>query len=255
VLVLAACRSAASTGINEARADKPPARTGASTNGVAVVELFTSEGCSSCPPADAVLADLVGARGGAVYALAFHVDYWDDLGWPDRFASPDNTARQRAYARSFGTSGVYTPQMIVNGVEPFTGSNRARADQSIARALAQPATVALSVRARPAGSDAIAVDYDAPNAPPDAMLDVALVQRSASTEVRAGENAGRTLRHTNIVVVFVVAPLPRPTGSVVVHVPAFVRRDNGDVIAYVQRPSAGEGGIPVLGSARTAMPH
>ena len=81
------CRS---TSVPEARADEPPS----ATKGVAVVELFTSEGCSSCPPADDVLADLA-TSDRPVYALAFHVDYWDDLGWPDRFASHENTMRQR----------------------------------------------------------------------------------------------------------------------------------------------------------------
>jgi hypothetical protein len=97
----------------EARADEVPR----SERGVAVVELFTSEGCSSCPPADLLLGDLA-RQNVAVYPLEFHVDYWNGLGWPDRFSSSDWTQRQRAYARSLGDRGLYTPQMIVGGTDP-----------------------------------------------------------------------------------------------------------------------------------------
>ena len=100
---LFACRST-STPVPEARADEPPGGAG----GIAVVELFTSEGCSSCPPADEVLGDLSRRSDGPIYALGFHVDYWDNLGWPDRAASPDNTARQKAYAHAFGTGASMT---------------------------------------------------------------------------------------------------------------------------------------------------
>ena len=81
-----------------------------------VVELFTSQGCSSCPPADAILEDLV--KKGEVVALAYHVDYWDYLGWQDTLATPDNTARQYDYAKAFGVRSVYTPQAVINGSDP-----------------------------------------------------------------------------------------------------------------------------------------
>ena len=90
----------------------------------AVVELFTSQGCSSCPPADALLR-----RAGAapdLIALAYHIDYWDYIGWPDSFGSKDNSDRQRAYAESWGSSRVFTPQLIVNGAEGVVGSRRDR---------------------------------------------------------------------------------------------------------------------------------
>jgi hypothetical protein len=220
--------------------------------GAALVELFTSEGCSSCPPADVVLADLARTNR-SVYALAFHVDYWNELGWPDRFSSPEFTARQRAYAAAFGGQGMFTPQMIVNGLEEFTGSDRARADKSIARALARSPTVPLSIRARATEASTVAVDYQAPHAPADAILGVAVVERSAVTEVRRGENAGRTLHHANVVRAFVAAHV-QTSGSTILHVPATLRRDNGEVIACVQRPSTETPGLPVLGCARASLP-
>jgi hypothetical protein len=202
-----------------------------------------------------VLANL--ARRGLpnVYALAFHVDYWDDLGWPDRFASPDNTARQRAYARAFGATGLYTPQMIVGGTEQFTGSDRAHADAAVGRALVQPATVELSVHLRPAGADGVRVDYEAPGAPSGCVFNAAVVERSASTSVAAGENAGRTLHHANIVRAFRGVALSSASGAVVVPLPPSLPPEGAEVIAYVQRSATDGGAMPVLGAARSPLPR
>ena len=242
---LTACHSSPS--LPEARADEP-------ASAVAVVELFTSEGCSSCPPADVVLSELARSADRRIYPLAFHVDYWDSLGWPDRFASHENTSRQGAYERAFGLRGLYTPQMIVGGTEQFTGSDRDRADAAIGRVLAHRGSLRLSVRVRATWADAVTVDYEAPGAPAGSVLSVAVVERSVSTSVRAGENAGRTLRHANVVRAFVGATLSAPTGSVVVHPPASLSRDAGEVIAYVQLPSGDTGGMPVLAADRAALP-
>jgi hypothetical protein len=250
LLALAGCRSGSAT-VPEARADEPAS----SAKGVAVVELFTSEGCSSCPPADDVLADLARTSDRPVYALAFHVDYWDDLGWPDRFASHESTMRQRAYERAFGKGGVYTPQMIVGGTEQFTGSDRDRATAAVARALSHPADVQLVVRPHASGPDAVTVDFEAPGAPSGAVLNVAVVERSASTSVRAGENAGKTLHHANVVRVFLATPFRAPAGSVVLQLPPSLPRDDLELIAYVQRPSSEHGGMPILGATRAQLPR
>jgi hypothetical protein len=253
LVVVAACRAPGSSPVPEARADEPlPV---AAKDGVAVVELFTSEGCSSCPPADAVLARLAGRPG--VFALSFHVDYWDDLGWPDRFASAENTARQRAYARSMAARGLYTPQLVVGGTDAFVGSDGERADAGVSKALAAPSPVHLSLRPRGGATttDAV-VDYESSGAPAGAVLDVAVVERSASSEVRAGENAGKTLHHANVVRAFVTAPLASPSGSVSLHLPQTLRREDADVIAYVQQPSGAGPGMPVLGAASARLdPH
>jgi hypothetical protein len=255
-LALACCRSPASSPLPEARADEPPRATGAGA--VAVVELFTSEGCSSCPPADAVLADLAGAEARGVFALAFHVDYWDGLGWPDRFALPQSAARQREYARAFGGEGMYTPQMVVDGADEFTGNSRDHADSAVARALARPAGAQLSVVPRRTGTDTIAVDFVAAGVPAGSRLTVAVVQRSATTKVRAGENAGRTLRHANVVRAFVGLALTGPTGSTTIAVRPALARDEGEVIAYVQRARArqpdGARGMPVVAATSAPLP-
>ncbi len=156
-----------------------------------VVELFTSQGCSSCPPADAYVGKL-SARSD-VLALSFHVDYWDELGWRDRFALPQSTARQNIYARKLGRSSVYTPQLVVDGREDHAGSDAI----AVARALSENregAPVRVSIR----GAQVL-VDLGAyPKAAPS---DVVLIPylRHAVSAIGRGENAGRTLEEFNIV--------------------------------------------------------
>src|SRR5690606_9121092 len=109
-----------------------------------VVELFTSQGCSSCPPADALLSELAAQPG--VIALALHVDYWDYLGWKDSFASPAFSARQKAYAKSFGRRSIFTPQMVVQGRQALVGHDAPSVLSAIAEGLTEQATVNLALR-------------------------------------------------------------------------------------------------------------
>ena len=208
-------------------------------------------------PADAVLAELSRAArdgGRPVYALGFHVDYWDSLGWPNRFALPDYAERQRAYTLAFGTSGSYTPQMIVDGREQFVGSDRDRAAESVSRALRRPATSRVSLRVRASGDSALGVDYQVTGAPAGARLDLAVVERAASVDVKAGENAGRTLRHTDLVRAFDVEKLAVPSGTVVLKLPPDLRREESEVIAYVQRAATdGAEAMAIVGASRGSL--
>jgi hypothetical protein len=204
--------------------------------------------------ADEVLGDLARRSDRRIYALGFHVDYWDNLGWPDRAASAGNTARQRAYAQAFGKQGLYTPQMIVGGTEQFIGSDSARAEATVDRALALPASVRLSVRPRWTGSQAVMVDYETQGAPAGSVLNVAVVEHVVSTSVQTGENAGKTLRHANVVRAFVTTAMSSKAGSIVAQLPARLPRDGAEVIAFVQRPSGDGGGMPILGAARSSLP-
>ena len=248
---LVVCRSAPAS-ISEARADE----SGRGVQGVAVVELFTSEGCSSCPPADRLLADLADSSDRRIYALSFHVDYWDELGWPDRFASGAYTGRQQAYARALGVRGMYTPQMIVNGTEEFTGSDRDRAGAAVSRALARPSKVRLAMRPRSTAPNAttVDVDYEVSDTPAGASLSVSVVEHQAVTQVLRGENAGKTLRHENVVRSLAAVPLTASTGSVVVQVPSSLVRTGAELVGWVQRAPSLEGGMPVLGAARAPLP-
>jgi hypothetical protein len=241
------CRGEAA--VAEARADEGP---GAVADGVAVVELFTSEGCSSCPAADEVLEGLVEKGDGRVYPLAFHVDYWDELGWPDRFASHANTERQRAYGEALGARGLYTPQVIVGGREEFVGSDRGHLQAAVARSLREPAKVGLAIHARAAGAGSASVDYDVSEVPQGAVLNVVVAQSHATSEVGAGENAGKTLRHANVVVGLTRIVLRERKGNAVVRFPASLADNQVEVIAFAQRPSGGSG-MPVLGAARAPL--
>jgi len=152
-----------------------------------VVELFTSQSCSSCPPADALLGEL--ARRRDVVALGFHISYWDGPGWKDPFSSQSSTDRQRAYARLFGLAQVYTPQMIVNGTREIVGSNR---DQVLAAVRdARPETIAPVTFAADHRSVAIGAGNGRGN-----VLLVRFAQKR-TTRVAGGENARRTLQDAN----------------------------------------------------------
>jgi len=223
--------------------------------GVAVVELFTSEGCSSCPSADAVLGELAKTHDPRVFPLAFHVDYWNSLGWPDRFSSAEWTDRQRQYAGTFGTGSVYTPQMIVGGVDQFTGSDRSHAASSIAHFLQAGAAARLVVTAEATSARDVTVRYHVESVPEGASLHVAIAERGLVTRVMAGENRGRTLPHENVVRAFATRPIDEADGVMSLVVPAEVDRSHSDVIGYVQAsPRAGQAGMPVLAAARTGAP-
>jgi hypothetical protein len=208
------------------------------SSGFAIVELFTSEGCSSCPPADDVLRDLVAeaARTGhRIYALAFHVGYWNSLGWADPYSSSMSTDRQHAYAHALGQQGVYTPEMIVNGNEAFVGSDSSRARKAVGAALRGPSGIVIDLRPTMADGQAV-VDFNVRNAPRGEVLHLALIQLAAQTRILAGENAGRTLRHTNVVRGFQTVQLAAGASGRV----SFPRLSDAvgrtGVIAYVQNP-------------------
>jgi hypothetical protein len=159
-----------------------------------VVELFTSQGCSSCPSADAYLGEL--AQRDDVIALSFHVDYWDYGGWRDRFAEPQHAARQKAYTERFKRHFVYTPQMVVNGEAEATGSARERVDRMITGALTD---MRVPMRMVPRGGDAISVEVDAAAFTGSADLWFVRYDAVQETAVDSGENAGKRLRNYNVV--------------------------------------------------------
>ena len=175
-----------------------------------LVELFTSEGCSSCPTADALLARLERAQpvpDADILALEEHVDYWDSLGWRDRFSSQQFSARQSAYIERLRLSSEYTPQMIVDGTDQFAGNDVVHALRAIAQAASTP-KLTLSLIQLSVDGNRIAGQVRVPQpaasrrkSAPVLRADVyaALVQSVASTQVLAGENVGQTLHHVSVV--------------------------------------------------------
>jgi hypothetical protein len=192
-----------------------------------VVELFTSQGCSSCPPADIVLSTL--AQRPDVLALSFHVDYWDNLGWKDPFASPLNTARQNAYRVSFHNSQIYTPQMVIDGVAEMVGSRASAVTAAIAD-VAQRHRPGPGLTINRAG--AVTVTVTAGNAPA-ATIWVAAYNPHHKTAVRRGENAGSDLVNTNVVRKL-VALGSYSGGAASFVVPLDFARDDEGVAAWLQ---------------------
>ena len=165
-----------------------------------LVELFTSEGCSSCPPADVLLERLDRTQpisGAQIIVLSEHVDYWNHIGWADPYSSPAFSARQEQYARRFRTEGPYTPQMVVDGRTEFVGSDARSAESRIREALRQPKA---AVRIGGAdGSAAIEVDRLPTGRAHKAGVYVAYAADSGTQDVVRGENKGRRLHHVSIV--------------------------------------------------------
>jgi hypothetical protein len=230
-------------------------RRGPATHSPVIVELFTSEGCSSCPPADSFLARLQHDQPVAsaeVLALEEHVDYWDGLGWHDRFSSADITARQSAYARRFQLDSNYTPQMVVDGNAQFVGTDTAQAQQAIARAARSP-KLALSIQALMLSHHRIIGHVTLPvSIPAGAELYAAVVQPMASTQVMRGENGGRTLHHVSIVRSLQRISVLSSGTSASFSVPVPQGLGNTDLHVVIFLQTKGQG--PILAAATSTLP-
>lgn len=163
-----------------------------------VVELFTSEGCSSCPPADAILVKLDqmnGTKGMDIIVLGEHVDYWNGIGWKDRFSSHDFTERQQEYAQHFGLASAYTPQMVIDGQQQVLGSDANNIAHDIDAALkrGKPATITVTKLS----GNSFQVLVRTPNEKGKVYL--AVTEDGLSSEVKGGENGGRTIHHAGVV--------------------------------------------------------
>jgi len=208
----------------------------------AVLELFTSQGCASCPPADALLAEL-GERDDIV-ALTYHVDYWDYVGWADTFASPDHSKRQRAYAESRGSNRLYTPQLIVNGTTDVVGSRRRDVIKAVGNArLHLPITLAVN-------EDTLAVDIAGQAGLDEAVVWLVTYQDKADVTIERGENEGKVLSYTQIVTGRQLMGMWEPGTGAHLKLPLHeVLSDGSDGVAIiVQHERQGRPG-PILGAA------
>lgn len=218
----------------------------------AVVELYTSEGCSSCPPAEALLNRLDrNARQDdhRIFALAFHVDYWNRLGWTDPFSNSAYSDRQRDYAVALRQSSVYTPQMIVNGATGFVGSRAHQAEDEIGRALAsfpektnKPAPpLGIGFVAEPVAQDGqLNLRWRVDALPAHATLNLAIAENGLSTDVPRGENRGRTLPHEGVVRTLLTEPLATTHGRWSAQISSKVQVDQASAILFVQDTRTGQ---------------
>jgi hypothetical protein len=188
---------AASIPAGASRDDRP--------NNPVLVELFTSEGCSSCPPADALLERLDRSQpvsGVDLIVLSEHVDYWNDIGWKDPYSSHEYSERQSAYAVQFGLGSIYTPQMIVDGHFEFVGSDERRAKEAIANATKVMKTpVSISSSLSNEKTPVLHIEtgpLPSPSTAESAAIFLAIADDSDESHVSRGENAGRTLKHVAV---------------------------------------------------------
>jgi len=203
-----------------------------------VVELFTSQGCSSCPPADRILGEL--AQRDDVIALALHVDYWDYLGWKDEFASPEHTKRQRSYARAKGERTIYTPQMVIGGHDHVVGSRPMKIGQLIQKHSAKSLPVRVQLKRN---GNTVTIAATSRGNVPKTVVQLVTFRPKATVNDRRGENAARTLDYHNVAQQLVCVGTwdGRSDYSTSVKVPA-----NLPVAVMVQETGAG----PILGAAQ-----
>lgn len=205
----------------------------AESKGFAVVELFTSEGCSSCPPADKLVGEIQEKYADRnVYVLSYHVDYWNRLGWTDPFSSKEYTQRQYAYAEAMNKNGVYTPQAVINGSKELVGSNGSL-ESIVQRDLSMitPNTILGKTAIK---GDKITADYKVSGDFSGSTLVVNLVKKNATTKVRAGENAGKDLPHTNIVMAMQETKIQNGLAAAELSLPSDFKAKDYSVIAFLQ---------------------
>jgi len=214
-----------------------------------LLELFTSEGCSSCPPADELLAILdekQPAPGAELIVLSEHVDYWDRLGWKDRFSSRQYSARQEEYASKYHLDGVYTPQLVVDGRFGFVGSDRRAALSTIQRAAQEPKTAIVISNAMREGNQVRAhIEISAAEGPIDrqAVLFATIADNRAESRVTRGENGGRTLIHVAVARVLerigaIDLKLPS-SADIKISLPAGTGPNGLRLIVFMQNPTSG----------------
>lgn len=212
-----------------------------------LVELFTSEGCSSCPPADAILARLdqeKSVSGVPVIVLSEHVDYWNSIGWKDPFSAPQFSARQQAYSQAFRLESVYTPQMVVDGREQFVGSDTAALHGALDKAARQgKAELRILTALRNGPEAAIEIDAGRGSSNPreDWNVWVALASDRESVPVKSGENSGRNLTHVAVVRTLVNGGTVKRGGTFhkTVRVPLDPKLKGMRAVVFLQPPGAG----------------
>ena len=223
-------------------ADKKEAKIKNEMGGFAVIELFTSEGCSSCPPADKLLETIDKEYAGKnVLVLSYHVDYWNKLGWKDEFSNAENTARQNYYANHFRLNSIYTPQAVVNGTIEFVGSDRNKMTNTIEQSKKINKTITLSASV---DNNKVMVDYKVNDQSGGESMLIALVQKQATTEVKRGENGGRKLHHINIVREF---QLVKNKSNIEFELPG--EKNNFFIVALLQNEGTGS----IDGYSQTAI--
>ncbi|WP_452222619.1 DUF1223 domain-containing protein [Lacinutrix chionoecetis] len=201
---------------------------------VVVLELFTSQGCSSCPSAD-VLLKKVSENDKAIIALSYHVDYWNYIGWKDPFAKTEFTKKQRIYGSKFNNSTIYTPQTVINGKEHFVGSKASVMAEKLKEYKAKPSLNTIELFNVEQNKNEVSFNYKVNGTITNKTLRLALVIKERVTEVKRGENRNRTLTNTNVVVTEHLVTLSKANGNYSIAIPDIVvDKDKLSLVAIVQ---------------------
>jgi len=203
----------------------------------AVVELFTSEGCLSCPQADGVLSKFAREaekKEQNVFFLEYHVDYWNKGGWKDPFSKNQFTLRQENYTRVLEEKELYTPEAVVNGMFSFTGSNESKLNEYITKALSVTPRLKLTTGIDSISNDTIFVNYHLSTSNQNFVLRFAITENDLSSSVTGGENKGKVLHHDHVVRVFISRDNPGASGQAKIPLKGIALSEKHRVIAFVQ---------------------
>jgi hypothetical protein len=226
--------------------DRKPTPKYLAANGFAVIELFTSEGCSSCPSADEAIANLLAKNIKNVYIMGYHVDYWNRLGWKDPFSKAEYSERQNKYASVLGLNSVYTPEVVINGSSEFVGSDQDKLNSTVENDLQNDIKQDVSVTAFKA-DNTVDINYNI-SGNSEVLLNLALIQPEATTAVKSGENGGRILHHVNIVRSLKTIGAKRK-GTVTIAIPEGLSNTPLQLIAYTQDSES----FKILGADQIAL--
>ena len=216
---------------------------------IIVLELFTSQGCSSCPPADVLLNKVKQQYPDKVFALSYHVDYWNYIGWEDPFSKSTFTKKQRFYNQKFQYRSNYTPQLVVNGKEHFVGSNGAKLSSKIKEYGKLQSINGITISSTKQNNNTVAFSYEVKGEIANKELRAVLVLDERTTSVKRGENRNRTLKNSNIVVSEKYFKLDEATGKGVLEIPAIVSENDSITLLLVTENEVSD----ITGAAKVAI--
>jgi hypothetical protein len=216
--------------------------------GIVLIELFTSQGCSSCPPADDLLGSYAEKNDAHIIPIAFHVDYWNRLGWKDSFSTSSFSQRQEYYDEQFLHATVYTPQLIVNGTKEMVGSNKAKVKAAIDDALNETPSNSITLKNNTIVNGQLQLAYTIEGAVKNTVLNVVIIQNKTTTRVKAGENDGSTLVNYNVVRTFVSTDA-KDSGTSMLTLPDNIDTKNLSIVLFTQSSITGK----ITGAIKQAL--
>ncbi|SEB95677.1 Protein of unknown function [Tenacibaculum sp. MAR_2009_124] len=216
---------------------------------IAVLELFTSQGCSSCPAADHLLNQVRKQyKNNNVFVLSYHVSYWNYIGWKDPFSDPKHTNKQNAYARKFKSRSIYTPQLVINGKEHFVGSNESIMHSKIKKHLKIKANNNITLKHTKRNNSSVNVNFKTTGNIHEKNTQIILVLKERQTQIKQGENRNRNLKNNNIVISEEFVRTTTETTSVSLDIPKFVTsEDKLQVIILIKNKE-----LSITGASKSA---